>query len=464
MILVNTVKDKGNFAQGSIPYNIMRMGVPMIIAQLINVLYNMVDRLYIGRLPEVGRLAITGIGICAPIITIISAFANLCGMGGSPLFSIARGKGDNDEAKSIMGNSFFMLILFGIVLTVTVFFAKTPLLYWLGADSETISYAESYLSIYSLGCITVMISLGMNPYINAQGASRMGMGTVLIGAVLNIALDPLFIFVFNMGVRGAALATVISQTVSAVWVLTFLTGRKASVKLSIYALRPVGKTIRKIVMLGSSGFVLSFTTSLVQTMYNTHLRDLGGTLYVSIMTIINSVREMFFATVNGLTNGASPVISYNYGAGKYSRVRQSIKFCTVISLIFSFISWIIVMLFPKALISIFNNDPELLGIGVRAFHIYFACFMCMAFQLTGQIVSLALGKAKTAIFFSLLRKVIIVAPMIIILPKIGFGVDGVFMSEPISNVVGGLACWITMMITVYFPLKKLEDKPDRLND
>lgn len=462
---MQAVKDKGNFARGSVVSNILRMAGPMIIAQMINVLYNLVDRMYIGRLAETGRLALTGIGICTPVLTIIMAFANLCGMGGSPLFSMARGKGDDDEARHIMGNSFFMMISLGVILTVIAFAIKEPLLYWLGADSETYVYANQYLSIYLIGSIAVMISLGMNPFINAQGASKTGMLTVAIGAVANIILDPIFIFALNMGVSGAALATIISQAISAVWVLAFLCGKRASVMFRLHDLRPKASTIKRITLLGTSGFCLSFTTSLVQMLCNTQLRDLGGTLYVSIMTVINSIRDIFFAGANGLTNGANPVISYNYGAGQYSRVRDGIKFCTVSSLLYCTVAWIVILLFPRLFISIFNSDPELLETGVHSFRIYFAAFAFMAFQLTGQAVSLALGKAKTAIFFSMLRKVIIMVPLILILPVLfDLGVDGIFLAEPISNIVGGLACWITMMLTVYRPLKSKTDEPYKLSE
>ncbi|MBQ8831551.1 MAG: MATE family efflux transporter [Oscillospiraceae bacterium] len=457
------VKDKGNFAQGSVSSNILRLAGPMVIAQMINVLYNLVDRMYIGRLAETGRLALTGIGICAPVLTIIMAFANLCGVGGSPLFSMARGKGDDKQARHIIGNAFFMMISLGVILTIIAFAIKKPLLYWLGADEETYVYANQYLSVYLIGSIAVMISLGMNPFINAQGAGRTGMLTVAIGAVINIILDPIFIFALDMGVSGAALATIISQAASAVWVLAFLCGKRAAVKFSLADMRPKAETIKRITLLGTSGFCLSFTTSLVQMLCNTNLRDLGGTLYVSIMTVINSIRDIFFAGVNGLTNGTTPVISYNYGAGKYSRVREAIRFCTGASLLYCIVAWAVIMIFPGFFIRIFNSDPELLEIGVRSFHIYFAAFAFMAFQLTGQVVSLALGKAKTAIFFSLLRKVIVMAPLIIILPKLfGLGVNGVFLAEPISNVIGGLACWITMMLTVYRPLKNKADEPDIL--
>lgn len=461
---MQAVKDKGNFAQGSVSSNILRLAGPLVIAQMINVLYNLVDRMYIGRLAETGRLALTGIGICSPVLTIIMAFANLCGVGGSPLFSMARGKGDDKEARHIIGNAFFMMISLGVILTIIAFAIKKPLLFWLGADEETYVYANKYLSVYLIGSIAVMISLGMNPFINAQGAGRTGMLTVAIGAVINIILDPIFIFAFDMGVSGAALATIISQAASAIWVLAFLCGKKASVKFGLSDMRPKAATIKRITLLGTSGFCLSFTTSLVQMLCNTSLRDLGGTLYVSIMTVINSIRDIFFAGVNGLTNGTTPVIGYNYGAGKYSRVREAIRFCTFASLLYCAVAWSVIMLIPDILIRIFNSDPKLLEIGVPAFRMYFAAFVFMAFQLTGQVVSLALGKAKTAIFFSLLRKVIVMAPLIIILPKMfNLGVNGVFLAEPVSNIIGGLACFITMMLTVYNPLKNKADEPDILS-
>ena len=462
---MQTVKDKGNFAQGSVSSNILRMAGPMVIAQMINVLYNLVDRMYIGRLAETGRLGLTGIGICAPVISIIMAFANLCGMGGSPLFSMARGKGDDDEARHIMGNAFFMMIFLGVVITIIAFAIKNPLLYWLGADAETHIYANQYLSVYLISSIAVMISLGMNPFINAQGAGRTGMLTVAIGAVANIILDPIFIFALDMGVVGAALATIISQALSAAWVLLYLCGKKAAVKFKLSDMRPCAATIKRITFLGTSGFCLSFTKSLVQMLCNTSLRDLGGTLYLGIMTIINSIKDLFFVGANGLTNGATPVISYNYGAGKYSRVREAIRFSTVSAVGYCFVAWIVIMLFPGFFIKLFNSDPELLEIGIRSFRIYFAAIVFMAFQLTGQVVSLALGKSKTAIFFSLLRKVIIMAPLIIILPKMfNLGVNGVFLAEPVSNFFGGLACWTTMMLTVYRPLKNKADEPDRLSE
>ena len=455
-------RDRGNFASGSVPSNILRMAVPMTVAQIINVLYNLVDRMYIGRMADVGRLALTGIGICVPAISIIMAFANLCGMGGAPLFSQARGRGDDREAGAVLGNSFCLLLIFAAVLTAAGYAICSPLLNWLGADESTFPFAREYFSVYLAGTAAVMISLGMNPFVNAQGSSGYGMMTVALGAVVNILLDPLFIFVFRMGVRGAAVATVLSQAVSALWVLLYLTRSSTPVPLRRPDIRLTGKRTGRIVALGISGFMLSFTNSLVQMLYNTQLRDLGGTMYVSVMTIINSVREIVFAGLNGLSNGATPVIAYNYGAGLFSRVRRAIRFITLAGLAYCIVAWVLIQLFPGAFIRIFNSDSDLLALGVHGFRLYFAAIFAMCFQLTGQTVSHALGKAGTAVFFSLLRKVILVAPLIFILPRLfGLGADGVLLSEPISNILGGSACWLTMYFTVYRPLRLRPDAPVR---
>ena len=458
-------KDRGNFASGSISSNIMRMAGPMTVAQIIHVLYNLVDRMYIGRLADVGRLALTGIGICTPAISIIMAFANLCGMGGAPLFSQARGRGDDREAGAMMGNAFCLLLIFAVCLTAVGYAICSPLLYWLGADSTTFPFAREYFTVYLAGTIVSMITLGMNPFVNSQGSSGYGMMTVALGAIVNIALDPLFIFVFRMGVRGAAAATVLSQAVSAVWVLRYLTRSSTPVPLRAANVRLTGRRTGRIMALGASGFTLAFTNSLVQMLYNTQLRDLGGTMYVSVMTIINSVRELVFAGLNGMSNGATPVIAYNYGAGLYSRVRQAIRFITLSGLVYCVVVWALIQAFPGAFIRIFNSDPDLLKLGIHGFRLYFAAIFAMNFQLTGQTVSQALGKAKTAIFFSLLRKVILVTPMIFLLPRLfGLGADGILLSEPISNILGGTACWLTMYFTVYRPLSRRPDAPARLDD
>ena len=432
--------------------NIIYMAVPMTVAQLINILYNIVDRMYLGRLP--GHLSITGLGLCLPIISILMGFANLCGMGGAPLCSICRGRGENDEAEEIMGNSFSLLLLFGAALTVLCLMFRRPILYLFGASDVTFPYANDYLTIYILGTLFVMISLGMNPFINAQGFSRMGMITVAVGAVVNIVLDPIFIFLMDLGVKGAALATVISQACSAVWVLKFLTGKKAILKLRMSALRLKAERVKRILSLGTSGFVMSMTNSLAQVLCNASLEAYSGDLYVGVMTVINSIREIITMPVQGITNGCQPVLGYNYGAGQYQRVRQGIRFTTVLTVGYSVAVWAVVMLLPEPLIRIFNNEPDLISVGIPAFRIYFATFFFMSFQFIGQSVFVGLGRSKNAVFFSLLRKAFIVAPLTLILPAVGFGADGVFLAEPISNVLGGLACIITMYATVYRQLGK----------
>ena len=434
--------------------NIIHMAVPMTVAQLINILYNVVDRMYLGRLP--GHLALTGLGLCLPIISILMGFANLCGMGGAPLCSIHRGRGETDEAERIMGNSFTLLLLFGLSLTGLCLAFRRPILYLFGASDLTFPYANDYLTIYVLGTVFVMVGLGMNPFINSQGFSRMGMMTVTVGAVVNIVLDPVFIFGMDMGVRGAALATVISQGCSAVWVLRFLTGRRAILRLRLSALRLHAGRVKRILSLGSSGFAMSMTNSLVQVLCNATLQAWGGELYVGVMTVINSIREVISMPVQGITNGCQPVLGYNYGAGEYRRVRQGIRFTTALTMAYSLVVWLLVLLFPEFLIRIFNNEPDLIAAGIPAFRIYFATFFCMSFQFIGQSVFVGLGRSRQAVFFSLLRKAFIVAPLTLLLPALGLGVDGVFLAEPISNVVGGLACLLTMYAVVYRPLGKMK--------
>ena len=446
---------QNDFGQGSMARNILNIALPMTLAQLINVLYSVVDRMYIGRLPEAATLALTGIGLTLPIVSMVMAFSYLFSTGGAPLFSISRGEGNIKKAEKILGTSMTMLVLIGIVLTIVLFVFKKPLLYLLGASDATYPYANEYLSVYLLGTVFVMISLGMNSFINAQGFARTGMFTVLIGAILNIILDPVFIFVLDMGVRGAALATIISQGVSALWVIRFLTGPKALLRLKLSTLRPDLKLTGKICGLGLSGFIMSVTNSAVQMVCNTTLQTWGGDIYVAIMTVLNSVREIVTMPVQGLTNGAQPVLGFNYGAKNNSRVRQGIKFTSITGIIYTLIAWGIVFLFPEAFIRLFNNDPTLLEAGVPALHIYFFGFFMMSLQFAGQCVFTGLGKAKFAVFFSLLRKAFIVVPLTLVLPHVGgLGTSGVFLAEPVSNFIGGAACFITMMLTVYRKLGK----------
>ena len=454
--MVAQTQARNDFSQGSISRNIISLALPMTAAQLVNVLYSVVDRIYLGRLPGSSHLALTGLGVTIPIISILMGLANLCGTGGALLCSIARGQGDEEEAERVMGNSFTLLLLLGAAATAFFLALKTPILYLFGASPDTFPYADDYMTIYLCGTIFVMISLGMNPFINAQGFGRMGMMTVIIGAALNIILDPIFIFLLHMDVKGAALATVISQGVSAVWVLQFLTGRRAILRLRLRCLRLSAGRVKRIVSLGLSGFFMNMTNSLVQVVCNATLQACGGDLYVGIMTIINSLREVFTMPVQGLTNGFQPVAGYNYGAAKYARVRQSVRFSVGVTVAYAAAFWALAMVAPGVLIRIFNDSPEVIQKGIPALRIYFCLFIPMSLQMAGQAVFVALGYSRRAIFFSLLRKAVINAPLTVILP-IWMGTTGVFTAEAVSQLVGGLACFLTMYWTVYRPLGRLGD-------
>ena len=445
---------KNDFSKGSIPRNILTLAAPMTLAQLINVLYSVVDRMYLGRLP--GHLALTGLGLTMPIVSILMGFANLCGMGGAPLCSICRGQGDDEEAEHILGNSFTLLLILGAAATLVFLLLKRPVLCLFGASEATFPYADAYLTIYLCGTLFGMVSLGMNPFINAQGFAKIGMMTVGLGAVVNIVLDPVFIFVLDMGVQGAALATVIAQGCSAVWVLKFLTGKRAILRLKFDCMALSARRVRKIVSLGLAGFFVNLTNSLVQVVCNTTLQAYGGDLYVGAMTIINSIREVVSMPVQGLSNGSQPVLGYNYGAGESRRVRQGIRFTSIVVVLYSAAAWAIIMLAPEAMIRLFTSDQPILDVGIPALRIYFSLFIIMSLQIAGQSVFTALGRSKNAIFFSLLRKAIINAPLTLLLPYLGMGTDGVFVAEAVSQLIGGLACFLTMYAVVYRPLGSLE--------
>ena len=443
-------EQKNDFSKGSVVGNILKLALPMTLAQLINVMYNIVDRIYIGMIPENATLALTGLGLCLPIISIVTAFANLFGMGGAPLCSIERGRGNLEEAEKIMGNSFVMMVVTGIILTVLGLAFKRPMLYLFGASDATIPYAESYITIYLMGNLFVMVGLGMNSFINSQGFGTIGMMTVLLGAIANIILDPIFIFIFHMGVQGAALATIISQFLSAAWIVAFLTGKKTILRLKISAFRVEAKRALRIVGLGLSGFTMSLTNSSVQIMYNAMLQKVGGDLYVGIMTVINSVREVISMPVTGVTNSAQPVLGFNYGAGEYKRVRGGIVFMSLCCIIYTTLIWMCVHGFPEFFIRIFNRNGDLVEAGIPAMRIYFFGFFMMSLQFAGQAVFVGLGKSKYAVFFSIFRKVIIVIPLIMILPTVfHLGTDGIRMAEPVSNLIGGAACLGTMRFTIW---------------
>ena len=441
---------KNDFSKGSVWGNIIAQAVPLTIAQLVQLLYNIVDRMYIGHMEGSSSLALTGIGLTFPIVMLVMAFTNLFGQGGAPLCSIARGAGDKERAEDIMGNSLTMLLMAGMALTMVGYVYKRPILYAFGASDVTYVYAEQYLNIYLAGTMFLMISVGMNHYINSQGFPKIGMLSVIIGAVTNIILDPIMIFGMDLGIRGAALATVISQFVSAVWVMKFLLGKKTLLKLSLKSMKLRPKLDKEIMGLGLTGFILQGTNGLVHVVCNATLSVYGGDLYVGINTVLGSVRDIFQLPIQGITSGCQPVLGFNYGAKEYGRVKEGIRFTALVGSFYTVVAWILIFLFPEFFIRIFNNDPELIRYGVTALHIYFFGFFMMAFQFCGQSVFTGLGKAKQAVFFSIFRKVIIVVPLTILLPQMGeLGVHGVFLAEPISNAIGGLACFTTMYLTVY---------------
>lgn len=448
-----------DFSSGRITHNIISVAMPMLIAQVLNLLYNIVDRIYIGQIPQVGTIALGALGLCFPIISIVTAFTNLYGAGGAPLCSIERGRGNTKEAERIMNTSFYLLVITGVIVTLIGVIFCEPLLYLFGASDVNIVYAQPYMQIYMWGTIFSMIALGMNPFINAQGFANVGMTTVFLGAALNIVLDPFFIFVLDLGVQGAAWATICSQFVSAVFVLRFLVNGKSELHIHFekgyFCER---KQVWNIIGLGSASFVMQCTNSLVQISANHVLGTFGGDLYISTMTIINSVRQILDTPVHAISEGASPVLSYNYGAGNYAGVKQAIRFVTLSELAYTAIVWGLILLCPTMFIAIFNSDSTLMEIAVPALHTYFFAFVFQALMYSAQMVFKALNKKKQAIFFSLLRKVIIVVPLTYLLPHVGgLGAMGVFMAEPVSNFVGGCVCFTAMLCTVLPELKEKDN-------
>ena len=449
---------KGDFSRGKVSGNILRLGLPMMLAELVHVLYSIVDRMYIGRMPGDGTIALTGLGVCFPLITLIGAFANLCSTGGATLATIARGENCDDKAERIMGTAFTMLLIIGVFLSVVLYAAAPGILRLLGGDDETLPSALAYFRIYVLGTVPVLISLGMNPFINAQGFPRTGMVTVIIGAALNIVLDYLMIYTFHMGIAGAALATVVSQTVSAVWVLAFLRSRHAPLRLRRLLIDRA--QLRSIVKLGLTGFTFRVTNSLTQALVNIMLKAWGGaasTLYIGAMSLINSIREIISLPNGGVVAGGQSVMSYNYGAKQYHRVAECIRFIFLCGLFVNIAMWALIMFAPRMVISLFTTDGELIGKTVECVRIYFGAFPFMALQQTGQTTFVALNRPKQALIFSMLRKVVLVAPLTLLLPGAGLGVNGVFWAELISQVTGASLCFITMYMLIWREMKAAEN-------
>lgn len=439
------------------------LAVPCIAAQIVNLLYNIIDRIYIGHIPEIGTAALTGVGVTFPIIMIISAFAALVGMGGAPRASIKMGQKDNDGAEKILGNCFALTIVMAIVLMIVFLITGQDLLLLFGASENTLPYAWSYMQIYVLGTFFVMITLGLNNFISTQGFAKISMLTVIIGAVINIVLDPVFIFVFNMGVKGAALATILSQGVSCVWVLKFLMSKRSILKIRRKNFRFQKEYLFPVIALGVSPFIMQSTESLLNICFNSSLQRYGGDLAVGAMTILSSIMQIFSLPVMGLAQGAQPIISYNYGAQNKQRVQKAFRLLFICGVTFSTLFWVVNMIFPQLLVSLFASTEEFKTYSMWALRIYLACGFVMGVQNSCQQTFIAIGEAKISLFLALLRKIILLIPLIYILPVfIGDKVFAVFLAEPIADFLAASTTFTCFRVKFRKVVAKMPDSvPDR---
>jgi len=413
---------------------LFKLAIPTVLAQLINMLYNIVDRIYIGHMPEVGDLALTGVGVCLPIILFVSAFAALISAGGAPRASIFMGKGDNDSAERTMGGCLSLQVIISVILTAVLLIWNKDLLMAFGASENTIGFATDYMGIYAIGTIFVQLTLGMNSYITAQGFAKMGMMTVLIGAVCNIALDPLFIFAFGMGVKGAALATVISQGISCVWVITFLCGRKSVLRIRRKNLRIVPRLVFPCVALGLAPFIMQGSESVISVCFNSSLLEYGGDVAVGAMTILTSVMQFAMLPLQGLAQGAQPIISYNYGARNTDRIKKTFRLLLTSSLVYSVTLWAAVMLFPRVFAGIFTPDPTLLDFAARALRVYCGVLAIFGIQIACQMTFVSLGKAICSITVAVVRKFVLLLPLIYIMPNLmADKTMAVYTAEPVAD-------------------------------
>lgn len=433
---------------------LLKLALPAILAQIINVLYNMVDRMYIGHIPKIGSDALTGVGVTMPVIMAISAFAALVSMGGAPRASIMMGKNDKGAAEKILGNCTLMLVIMATVLTFVFFVWGEDILLVFGASSKTIGYALEYMKIYSLGTIFVQLALGLNAFINAQGYAKIGMFTVAIGAVCNIILDPIFIFKFSMGVKGAALATIISQGISSIWVVYFLISKKSTLKIKLKNLKPDRKIIIPCLALGLSPFIMQFTESVISVCFNTSLLKYGGDIAVGSMTILTSVMQFSMLPLQGLTQGSQPIVSYNYGANNIDRVKQTFKLLLKCTLTYSMLLWAVAVFIPDVFIYIFTNDSNLIEHTRWAMRVYMAASGIFGIQIACQQTFIAIGNAKTSVFLAVLRKIILLIPLIFVLPLfISNQTFAVFLAEPIAD-----TCAVLITSTLFYRTYKNLDK------
>ena len=430
------VKKEANLGEDRIGGLLFKLALPAILAQVINLLYNLVDRMYIGHIAKVGSVALTGLGVTMPFIMCVSAFAALVSMGGAPRASIMMGRGNREEAERILGNCTSMLVIVAVIVTAVSQIWGTDILMLFGASESTLPYAWAYMQIYSIGTIFVQLALGLNAFINAQGFAKTGMLTVVIGAVCNIILDPIFIFGLHMGVRGAALATIISQGISCVWIVRFLLGRQTTLRIRKENLRIRPKTVGPCIALGVAPFIMQFTESVLNICFNTSLLKYGGDVAVGAMTILSSVMQMSMLPIQGLTQGAQPIIGFDYGAKKMDRVKKTFRLLLLSCVTFTAVIWLICMLLPQAFILIFTDQAELIAFTKWAMRIYMAVSLIFGVQISCQQTFIALGNAKTSVFLALLRKVLLLIPLIYILPA--FMEDklmAVFLAEPVADVI-----------------------------
>lgn len=452
-------EDKSFLGTQPIKKLLPKLAVPTVIAQLVNMLYNIVDRIYIGHIPEVGSLALTGIGVCMPLILIVSAFSAFVASGGAPRASIFMGRGDGDSAEKTLGGCLTMQVIISLLLTAAMLIWKDELLYLFGASENTISYAADYMGIYALGTIFVQITLGLNAFITAQGFAKVGMKTVIIGAALNIVLDPVFIFAFGMGVKGAALATVISQAVSCAWVISFLCGSKTVLRLKKENLLPGLRLMPPCIALGLSVFVMQASESVISMCFNTSLLRYGGDIAVGAMTILSSVMQFAMLPLQGVAQGAQPITSYNFGAGNSARVRESFRLLLTVCLVYSVALWGLVMLFPRIFVGMFASDAQLIDFASRALRIYCGAMFIFGIQISCQMTFVSIGYALCSIIVAVMRKFVLLIPLIYIMPQLlSDKVSAVYAAEPVADSLAVIFTAVMFAVNFKKALRKMEEK------
>ena len=452
-------EDKSFLGTQPIKKLLPKLAVPTVIAQLVNMLYNIVDRIYIGHIPEVGSLALTGIGVCMPLILIVSAFSAFVASGGAPRASIFMGRGDGDSAEKTLGGCLTMQGILSLLPTAAMLIWKDELLYLFGASENTISYAADYMGIYALGTIFVQITLGLNAFITAQGFAKVGMKTVIIGAALNIVLDPVFIFAFGMGVKGAALATVISQAVSCAWVISFLCGSKTVLRLKKENLLPGLRLMPPCIALGLSVFVMQASESVISMCFNTSLLRYGGDIAVGAMTILSSVMQFAMLPLQGVAQGAQPITSYNFGAGNSARVRESFRLLLTVCLVYSVALWGLVMLFPRIFVGMFASDAQLIDFASRALRIYCGAMFIFGIQTSCQMTFVSIGYALCSIIVAVMRKFVLLIPLIYIMPQLlSDKVSAVYAAEPVADSLAVIFTAVMFAVNFKKALRKMEEK------